>query len=294
MTLSLISTSSLVFTSCGSDDSVIQNPNPTPPTPQPETKNLTITASAATAYLGETITLSATLDGAAVTSGVTYYVDDVAISGNTITSAVAADLLVSAKYQNVTSEYISVSFAVNPFIAIEGEGSFIHNGTTYEINAGFIELLGYRPDGNGGATIVWAQYGWSGNNPNTAENFVAVTFDTPATLVNEQITDYEYPDVDNNVYKSISFATLNGVDVISTEYTGGEGTVVYNSFNPEANPVTADFNIQITGTHNVSFVYSGDVSTTASAKAKMLNVKKFNTPIKKIKNSSDIKLALQK
>lgn len=153
---------------------------------------------------------------------------------------------------------------------------------------GILNYLGYRPDGIGGATIVWAQYGWNGNNPDSATNFVAVTFDTPATFVNGQVTDYEFPSVDNNVYKSIGFTTLNGLDVIANEYTGGQGTVIYNSFNIEANPVTADFNIQITGAHNVSFIYRGDVSTTESASARMAKVRKFNTPTKELKTNTDI------
>jgi len=280
LTLSLILTGSLSATSCSSDDGAPkENPGPGPgPGPEddnPQTQTLVVIASASTAYLGETITLSATLDGAAVTSGVTYYVDDVAISGNTITSNAVADMLVSAKYENVTSEYISVAFAENPFLSVEGEGNFVYNGTTYQLDGAYLTLQGFYSDGNGGATAYWMQYGWSGNNPDTADNFVSIGFDTPATLVGNEVTDYILPNSNQNAIYIIGAIQANGQLIAQNEGVNQEtgvvsvtGDIIYNSLNDQTNPATADFNITaISGVHNLAFTYSGDISPIASAKA---------------------------
>lgn len=312
LTLSLILSGSLSVTSCGGDDSTTEvtpnpnpNPNPDPEDNEPQTQELVVTASATSAYLGDTITLSATLDGAAVTSGVTYYVDDVAISGNTITSNTAAEMLVSAKYQNITSDYVSVSFAENPFLTIEGEGNFIYNGTTYNLDAAYLFFDDYYSDGNGGYTGYWIQYGWSGNNPNTADNFIAIGFDTPATIVNNQVTDLVLPDANQNTIYIISAIQANGQLIAQNHGVNQDtgvstvtGNVTYNSLIEETNPITADFSISaISGPHNVSFTYSGAVSPIASAKAKQSRFIKNNVkPLsqKKVNTNALIKKVLKK
>lgn len=295
LTLSLVFSGALSVTSCGSDDStteVTPNPNPNPnPNPDPEdndpqTQELVVAVSTETAYLGETITLSATLDGAPVTTGVTYYVDDVAISGNTITSDVAADLLVSAKYQNITSEYVSVTFAVNPFLTIEGEGTFVYNGTTYQLDGALLNLQGFYGDGQGGVTAYWIQYGWSGNNPNTADDFIAIGFDTPATAEGQNITDYVTPDANQNIYYGILGLETNGQSILSEVYLGGSGVITYNSLALNANPITADFNFQLTGDYNISFNYIGDVSPESTTSARNVNKSKFANVSKVVKSQA--------
>src|SRR5690606_25542546 len=152
MTLALVMSGTLTVTSCSSDDGAPkENPNPNPnpnPDDNPQTQELVVTPSATTAYLGETVTLTATFGEQAVTTGVVYYVNDEAITGNTISSDVEADLLVSAKYQNITSDYVSVTFAVNPFLDVEGEGNFVYNGTSVEINGALIQAVNVYPDNN--------------------------------------------------------------------------------------------------------------------------------------------------
>ena len=303
LTLSLILSGSLSVSSCGSDDSSTEvtpnpnpnpNPNPDPTDDDPQTQELVVTASVTSAYLGDTITLSATLDGAAVTSGVTYYVDDVAISGNTITSDVVAEMLVSAKFQNLTSEYISIAFAENPFLDVDGEGSFTYNGTTVELNGALLEAINVFPDNNGGYTVWWIQYGWSGNNPNSTDNYIAVSFDTPAVVENNQLVSYELPDANQNVYYSIEAAVINGEVKVNEQFTGGTGVVTYNAFDNESNPATADFGISITGTHNINFSYSGDISPAVSARAKFVNGNKHNLQVKSLKDKEAVRKALNK
>lgn len=305
LTLSLILSGSLSMTSCGSDDSsteVTPNPNPNPEDNEPQTQTLVVTASATSAYLGEEITLSATLDGAAVTSGVTYYVDDVAVSGNTITSDVAADLLVSAKYQNVTSDYVTVTFSKNPFLDIEGEGNFVYNGTSYNLDGAYLYLDGFYGDGNGGATAYWVQYGWSGNNPDSADNFIMIGFDSPATVSGNQVTDYLLPSDNQNTIYIIGAIKANGQLITQNEGVNPEtgvstvtGNVTYNSLNDQVNPATADFNITaVSGAHNVAFTYSGDVSPIASARQRMLNGNKHNLQIKSLKDKEAVREALIK
>lgn len=286
--LSLILSGSMVVTSCSSDDggSTEVNPNPGPSDNDPQTQTLVVNVSATTAYLGETITLSATLDGAAVTSGVTYYVDDVAISGNTITSNSVAEMLVSAKYQNVTSDYVSIAFAENPFLGVEGEGNFVYNGSTYQLDGAYLVLQGFYGDGNGGATAYWMQYGWSGNNPNTADNFIAIGFDTPATVEGQNVTDYVLPDANQNIYYGILGLETNGQSILSEAYLGGSGVITYNSLASTANPVTADFSIQTTGDHNVTFNYIGDVSPISTASARKVNKSKFVNVSKVVKTQA--------
>jgi len=281
LTLSLVLSGSLSFTACSSDDSTPVTevkPNPEPGT---EKKKLVLTTSAESAYLGDTIILKATLDGQDVTSTTVFYKDEVAITGNTISSDTETAFLIKAKMPNaLDSDYVNISFVKNPFLTITGEGTFVYNGTSYQINGALMEILGYRPGENGTATIVWAQYAWSGNNPNAASNFVVVTFDTPATLVNGQITEYKNPDANQNIYSSIGFARLNDALVIAEEYKEGTGTVIYNSFDEISNPLTADFNIQITGTHNINFNYIGEISPTFSSRATAkANIKKIDKNI---------------
>lgn len=260
MTLSLVSTTSIVFTSCGSDDSTTQNPNPTPPTPQPETKTLTITASAEEVFIGESVTLTATLDGQDVTSGTVFYVDEVAITGNTVTSASPASLLIKGKYPNANdSQYVQVNFVENPFEGIVGTGNFIYNGTANSLTGAYLSLQGFYSDGNGGATAWWVQYGWNGEDPNAAEDMVAISFDTPATLVGEQITDFVLPDANQNTYYSIIAARVNGQNMISEEYTQGTGVIVYNSLDQQTDPITTNFDMEISGDHNITFTYDGAV-----------------------------------
>lgn len=260
MTLSLVSTTSIVFTSCGSDDSTTQNPNPTPPTPQPETKTLTITASAEEVFIGESVTLTATLDGQDVTSGTVFYVDEVAITGNTVTSASPASLLIKGKYPNANdSQYVQVNFVENPFEGIVGTGNFIYNGTANSLTGAYLSLQGFYSDGNGGATAWWVQYGWNGEDPNAAEDMVAISFDTPATLVGEQITDFVLPDANQNTYYSIIAARVNGQNMISEEYTEGTGVIVYNSLDQQTDPITTNFDMEISGDHNITFTYDGAV-----------------------------------
>ncbi|WP_177761395.1 hypothetical protein [Flavobacterium sp. I3-2] len=293
LTLSLILTGSLSVTSCGSDDSTTTvTPNPEPEDNEPQTQTLVVTASATSGYLGDVITLSATLDGAAITSGVTYYVDDVAISGNTLTSDVEADLLVSAKYQNVTSDYVTVSFEENPFLDIEGVGNYSYNGTNVVINGALLRAINAFPDGNGGYTIWWIQEGWTGNNPSTSENYIAVSFDTPAVVENNQLVSYELPGANMNTYYSIETALINGQLMVSDQFTGGTGVVTYNAFDGESNPATADFNISVTGTHNILFNYVGDISPVASARAKSVKGNKHNLQIKSLKDKELVKQEL--
>ena len=260
MTLSLVCTTSIIFTSCGSDDSTTQNPNPTPPTPQPETKTLTITASAEEVFIGESVTLTATLDGQDVTSGTIFYVDEIAITGNTVTSASPASLLIKGKYPNANdSQYVQVNFVENPFENIVGTGNFIYNGTANSLTGAYLSLQGFYSDGNGGATAWWIQYGWNGQDPNAAEDMVAISFDTPATLVGEEITDFVMPDANQNTYYSIIAARVNGQNMISAEYTEGTGVIIYNSLNQETDPITTNFDMQISGAHNITFAYDGAV-----------------------------------
>ena len=260
MTLSLVSTTSVVFTSCGSDDSTTQNPNPTPPTPQPETKTLTITASAEDVFIGESVTLTATLDGQDVTSGTTFYVDEVAITGNTVTSDTPVGMLIKGKYPNANdSQYIQVNFVENPFEGIVGTGNFIFNGTANQLNGAFLRPINVYPDNEGGYTVWWIQYGWSGNNPDTAENFVAISFDTPAVVQNNELVSFELPDANQNMYYSIEAARVNGQNIITEQLVEGSGTITYNSLDMESDPQTSDFEIQVTGTHNVTFTYSGSI-----------------------------------
>lgn len=295
LTLSLVFSGALSVTSCGSDDSTTEvTPNPDPEDNDPQTQELVVTVSATSAYLGDEITLSATLDGAAVTSGVTYYVDDVAISGNTITSDVAAALLVSAKYQNITSEYVSVIFAENPFLNVEGVGNYSYNGTSVAINGAYLQPIDYYPDGNGGYTVWWIQQGWTGNNPGASNNYIAVSFDTPAVVVNDELVSFEMPDANQNVYYSIEAAVINGQVMVADQFTEGSGTVTYNAFDGNSNPPTADFNISVTGTHNVVFNYIGDIAPVASAKARTVNGNKHNLKLGTLKDKEVVRQALIK
>ena len=272
MVLSLIGTSSTILTSFSSDDAVAPAPNPNPnpnpdpdpnpnPNPNPEEAKVQITADASQAYLGETVTLTATLEGQDVTSEVTFYVDEVAIAGNTVTSDVAASLLIKGKHPNaIDSDYIEVNFAENPFLGIEGTGSFIYNGTSNDIDGAYLILQGFYPDGNGGATAWWIQYGWSGNNPNTADNLVVISYDTPATLnSSNQVTDFVYPDENQNVYYSIIAARVNGQEMITEDYVNGTGTITYSNLDLDSTPPTSTFNMTVTGEHNITFNYNGSI-----------------------------------
>ena len=259
----IVTTGSITLNSCGSDDSTTQVPNPQPepePEPEPENKTLIVTASENQVYVGETVTLTATLDGQDVTSGTTFYLDEVVITGNTVTSSTPANMLIKGKYPNANdSQYVDVAFVENPFEGIVGTGNFIYNGTANSLTGAFLSLQGFYSDGNGGATAWWIQYGWNGQDPNAAEDMVAISFDTPATLVGEEITDFVMPDANQNTYYSIIAARVNGQNMISAEYTEGTGVIVYNSLDQATDPVTTNFDMQISGVHNISFTYDGAV-----------------------------------
>lgn len=264
LTLSLILTGSLSVTSCSSDDGAPKE-NPDPQDNEPQTQTLVVTASATSGYLGDVITLSATLDGAAVTSGVTYYVDDVAISGNTFTSDVEADLLVSAKYQNVTSDYVTVTFEVNPILAIEGSGSLVYNGgSSNELNKAYLRLRGfYWADETETSVIaLWWQVAWNGNSIENASNLVAVAFSSPATAnASGQIQTLVFPDENQNTYQSILGIRVNGQDKTPDEgYSGGNGVINFTALDLDSTPNTLNSTIQVTGgEHNIQFNYSGDI-----------------------------------
>ena len=267
--LAILALFSQTIVSCDKDDNgtetINPNPNPNPdPNPNPGTQSqIQITASAEQVYLGETITFTATLDGQDVTSTTTFYKDDVAIQGNTLTSNVEGTHLIHASYPNAqNSAYVQVTFSQNPFENIVGTGNFIYNGTTYEINGALLSLQGFYSDGNGGATAWWIQYGWSGNNPDTAQNFVAISYDTPTTLVGEQITDYVMPNENQNTYYSIAGLRTNGQAIVTSQYLEGTGTLNYTSLQAETAPATANFNFQVTSPlHNITFTYNGMVSS---------------------------------
>ena len=281
LALTFVFSGALMSTSCSSDDNsdkeVIVNPNPNPnPNPgdgteDPTEEGLTISVSSEAAYLGDTVTLSASFNGQDVTNSAVFYVDDAPISGNTITSDSVVEFLVSAKYNGEVSDYVTVSFAENPFLTIEGTGNFTYNGTSVGLDGAYLRAIGVYPDDNGGYTIWWIQYGWSGNNPNSADNYIAVSFDTPAVVQNDQLVDFQLPGANQNVYYSVIAAVQNGQVLVGEQTTDGTGSVVYNTFDNLTNPWTANFAISVSGTHNINFTYEGDISPIASARAKMIN-----------------------
>lgn len=257
--LALISTGTLTFTACNSDDS---SPEPTP-TPQVET--LKISADETTVTVGETVTLTATLGEKDVTSEATFYKDEVAITGNTITSNEAGSFLVMAKYPNAKdSEYITVTFEADPFDGIEGTGNFVYDGTTYNLTGSYLRLRGfyYANEEETEAVALWWQVSWDTDRLDTAENLAAVSFITPATLAanGTSISDYVTPDQNQNEYDSILGIMINGEDKITEEYTDGTGVITYNALDLEAAPNTADFDIEITGgQHPLKYTYKGAI-----------------------------------
>ena len=47
--------------------------------------------------------------------------------------------------------------------------------------------------------------------------------------------------------------------MINAEYTEGTGVIIYNSLNQETDPITTNFDMQISGAHNITFAYDGAV-----------------------------------
>lgn len=256
-----------------------------------------MTLSSTTAYIGDEVIFTATLDGEDVTSTATFYVDEEAITGNTFTSNVEGSFLVHASYPNAqNSLYATLNIVANPFEDITGTGNFIYNGTTYEVDGGYLTLDGFYSDGNGGATAWWIQYAWSGNDPNTAENFVAISFDTPATLVGQQVTDYVLPDANQNAYYSIEALRTNGQNQLTTQYLEGSGELTYNSLQAETAPAIADLNFEVTSPlHNVTLIYNGMVTppeTGGRPAARVANTTQMQ--LKSQKQLKEGKLALTK
>ena len=268
ITLSLISASAFTFTACNSDDST---PEPTP-TPTPQLETLKISASETEVYVGATVTLTATLGNKDVTSEATFYKDEVIITGNTITSNEPGSFLIKAKYPNANdSEYITVTFSEDPFANIEGTGTLTYNGgSANNINKSYLSLQGFYYTDETETSIAgwWWQAGWDGNDLSTANNLIVVTFDVPATLVGEEVTDFLLPSDNQNSYYSILGLRIGGEDKVEDEYTAGSGVITYTALNTQEPPATADYSISVTGgTHNINFVYNGEILLVAGKSA---------------------------
>lgn len=254
----LISLTTLSTVSCSKDDDkTTELPNPNP-NPNPNEQPLSLEADVETLYIGGTVTFQATLGGSPVTDAV-YYVNGAAISGNTYTQDTVGTVTVIAKKAgNADSNELTITFEENPFEGIEGNAIFKYNGTEYTADKSVTIYWGsyYTDETETAAYSLFSTYAYNTDNWSTATNFADFELGTPYDLTAQQI---QIPNATNATYIGVYAAKINGQDVAGEDgLYGGTGTVVYNSFLTEADPVTVDLVINANETgHTFIFDYDG-------------------------------------
>ena len=262
--LAILALFSQTIVSCDKDDNGTETINPNPnPNPNPGTQSqIQITASAEEVYTGETITFTATLDGQDVTSGTTFYKDDVAIQGNTLTSDVEDTFLIHASYPNAqNSQYVQVSFSQNPFEGIQGTGNLIHNGTSYQVDGGYLYLrqIGYLDEAQTIAVGLWSHVIYNNGTPDASTNYLDVAFTTPYNL---QLDELEMPSSTNCTYFGTVYAEVNGQVIVSQFTNVGTATLAHTALNLDVTPATTTFNGNVTnGSNNFVYNYEGSIAT---------------------------------
>ena len=277
MLLFLIFSGAFVFTACNDSDL------PEEQIPEIEKDTLEIVANAKQAYLGETITFTATLEGNDVTTETTFYKDNIKIEGNSLTSHIADSFAIQAKNPKAAdSKYITVTFTENLSQEIKGVGILIYNENEYALTGASLKFMGYyyTNEDRTKAEGLWQQTLWDTESETTAKNIVMVSFYTPAIIApdGENIKELIAPDQNQNRLKSIVEIVVDGQDIINEEYTGGTGVITYNSLNTTIAPGMADFEIEISGgDYPLTASYQGQIlaMNAPEISAKNVNIKSY-------------------
>ncbi|WKW46741.1 hypothetical protein P3875_01330 [Myroides sp. JBRI-B21084] len=113
--IAIVSFSTIGFTACSEDDTVMETPTANP---NPNVSNqLVLKTNAANNFvpLGQSVMLSTTSNGTAITD-VVYYVDGVKIPGNTYKHSTIANVKIQSKLAGyLDSNVVTVQFAQKPF-----------------------------------------------------------------------------------------------------------------------------------------------------------------------------------
>lgn len=119
--------STLIYTSCSSDS-------------EGDSTSVTINSDFTSRYVNELITFTATDgDGNNVTTESVFYVNNVAISGNTFTSSSVGSFTVKAIFDGATSSNLNVSFSAAPVpltsIAVNSSSMNVETGTVLTLTS---------------------------------------------------------------------------------------------------------------------------------------------------------------
>jgi len=192
------------------------------------------------------VSFTTMLNGVDVTNQVTYYVNNISISGNSIASTLNGTFKIQAKLDGyIDSPIATVVYGTGTTPNPEPTGNFIFNGTSYNVVVNILIFNGaFLESGQTVPYSSWSSLVLNNTNPEQANIGAMIDFKTPFTIVDpvEGSGNVVMPNGTNETYWRTPQVVVNQTNLTNQVGTGSVHYPNFGGTNATTNNFTANLN----------------------------------------------------